>query len=182
MVNRQQEEPTRCDGGRQPSMNGTSRVTGDCHARLCVQQRLARSVGQKPTEVRVRSLVAWIAGRKETEFLKPIDDVIRGMAASHWAVTKVNAKVASKVSSPRRPSPQLWGEGSMDRRSLTEAARHSGGVGATARWQGRAKQLEKPSSSRREIGGAGKPYNWSTQEIGGRREGVGGAHSSEEAG
>jgi hypothetical protein len=25
----------------------------------------------------------------------------------------------------------------------------------TARWQGRAKQLEKPSSSRREIGGAG---------------------------
>jgi hypothetical protein len=42
-------------------------------------------------------------------------------------------------------------------------------------------QLEKPSSSRREIGGAGKPYNWSTQEIGGRREGLGWAHSSEEA-
>jgi RNA-directed DNA polymerase len=41
--------------------------------------------------------------------------------------------------------------------------------------------LEKPSSSRREIGGAGKPYNWSTQEIGGRREGLGGAHSSDEA-
>src|SRR6266513_4885083 len=38
---------------------------------------------------------------------------------------------------------------------LTEAAIHSGGVEATARWQGRAKQLEKPSSSRREIGGAG---------------------------
>ena len=43
---------------------------------------------------------------------------------------------------------------------LTEAAIHSGGVEATARWQERAKQLEKPSSSRREIGGAGKPYNW----------------------
>jgi hypothetical protein len=63
---------------------------------------------------------------------------------------------------------------------LTEAAIHSGGVEATARWQGHAKQLEKPSSSRREIGGAEKPYNWSAQEIGGRREGLGGASSSGE--
>jgi hypothetical protein len=47
---------------------------------------------------------------------------------------------------------------------LTEAAGHSGGVRATARWQGRAKQLEKPSSSRREIGGAGKPYNWTSRK------------------
>ena len=30
-----------------------------------------------------------------------------------------------------------------------------GGVEATARWQGHAKQLEKPSSSQREITGAG---------------------------
>jgi hypothetical protein len=42
----------------------------------------------------------------------------------------------------------------MDRRKLTDAASHSGGVEATARWQGHAKQLEKPSPSRREIGGA----------------------------
>ena len=58
-------------------------------------------MGDKPTEAKVRSLVAWIAGRKETEFLKPIDEVIRGMAASRRAVTKVNADVASKVSGPR---------------------------------------------------------------------------------
>src|ERR1700693_3492486 len=51
----------------------------------------------KPTEVKVRSLVAWIAGRRETEFLKPIDGIIQGMMASHWAVTKVNAEVASKM-------------------------------------------------------------------------------------
>ena len=31
----QQEEPTGCGGGRQLSMDGTSRVTGDCHARFC---------------------------------------------------------------------------------------------------------------------------------------------------
>src|SRR5215510_7391328 len=54
-----------------------------------------------PTEAKVRSLVAWIARRKETESLKPIDQIILGMTASHWAVTKVNAEVASKVSGPR---------------------------------------------------------------------------------
>ena len=55
----------------------------------------------KPTEAKVRSLVAWIARRKETASLKPIDRIILGMTASHWAVTKVNAEVASKVSGPR---------------------------------------------------------------------------------
>jgi hypothetical protein len=78
-----------------------SRVSGDVQARLCVQRRLACSVGDKPTEAKVRSLVARIAGRKETEFLKPIDGIILGVMASHWAVTKVNAEVASKVSGPR---------------------------------------------------------------------------------
>jgi hypothetical protein len=43
----------------------------------------------------------------------------------------------------------------MDRCKLTEAEEHSGGAIATARWQGYVEQLEKPSSSRREIGGAG---------------------------
>ena len=35
LVNWQQEEPTGCGGGRPPSMDGTSRVTGDCQARFC---------------------------------------------------------------------------------------------------------------------------------------------------
>jgi hypothetical protein len=52
----------------------------------------------------------------ETEFLKPIDGIIHGMMASHWAVTKVNAEVASKMLS-QRPSPQPEGEGSMERRT-----------------------------------------------------------------
>ena len=34
-VNWQQEEPTGSGGGRQLSMDGTSRVTGDSHARFC---------------------------------------------------------------------------------------------------------------------------------------------------
>ena len=35
LVNRKREEPAGCGGGRQPSRNGTSHVTGDCHARIC---------------------------------------------------------------------------------------------------------------------------------------------------
>jgi hypothetical protein len=34
LVNWQQEEPTRCGGGRQLSQHGMSRVTGDGHARF----------------------------------------------------------------------------------------------------------------------------------------------------
>ena len=64
---------------------------------------------------------------------------------------------------------------------LTDAMIHFGGVVGTARWQGHAKQLEKPSSSRREIGGAGKPYNREHREVGGRREGGGWVCSSDEA-
>jgi len=45
------------------------------------------------------------------------------------------------------------GEGSMANRILTDAMGHSGGVVGVARWQGHAKQLEKPSSFHREIGG-----------------------------
>ncbi len=53
----------------------------------------------------------------------------------------------------------MGGEGSMARRRLAEAAGHSGGVAATARWQGRAEQLERPSSPHGEICGAARPYN-----------------------
>src|ERR1700751_3337249 len=35
LANWQQEEPTGCGGGRQLSMDGTSRVTGDSRARFC---------------------------------------------------------------------------------------------------------------------------------------------------
>src|SRR5664279_5993111 len=35
LANWQQEEPTGCGGGRQLSMDDTSRVTGDSHARFC---------------------------------------------------------------------------------------------------------------------------------------------------
>ena len=40
-----------------------------------------------PAGARIRSPVAWIAGRRETDFLKPIDKVSLGEIASHRAVT-----------------------------------------------------------------------------------------------
>ena len=38
--------------------------------------KLVCSVGDKPTKVIVRGLVAWIAERREIEFLMPIDKAI----------------------------------------------------------------------------------------------------------
>jgi hypothetical protein len=92
---------------------------------------------------------------------------------------RVNVEVASKRK-PQRPSLSSWGEGNMARRKLTEAARHSGGVAAAARWQGCAKQLEKPSSPRREIGGEGNRITGDNGKSVERREGGGEVRRSDE--
>ena len=51
---------------------------GKPHARLCVQRRLACSAGDRPAGERVRSPVAWIAGWRVTNILKPIDKIFLG--------------------------------------------------------------------------------------------------------
>src|SRR5450755_2348506 len=136
-------------------------ITTDAHsaaldwtrrALRCVQRRLACSVGGKPIGVRVRNPVAWIAERKETEFLKPIDKAIVRM------VSKSSGRNASEpIGGLENLTPKV--ELSPARRrqhgssQLTDAARSFGGVIGTARRQGRAKQLEKtllvPSRNRR---------------------------------
>jgi hypothetical protein len=60
-------------------------------SRMCVQRRLARSVGDSPAKAEARSLVARMAGRRETNDLKPIDSAIVRMAASQRAVAQANA-------------------------------------------------------------------------------------------
>jgi hypothetical protein len=75
-------------------------MSGDVHVRVCVQRRRTRSAGASPAKVKARSLGAWMAGRRETELLKPIDSVIFGMAASHRAVAHANTAVAPKVRHP----------------------------------------------------------------------------------
>jgi len=63
---------------------------------------------------------------------------------------KMNAWVAPKVGSPEA-EPATPRRRQQDRPQLTEAAGPSGGVVATARRQGRAEQLEKPSWPRVQI-------------------------------
>jgi hypothetical protein len=46
-----------------------------------VQLRLACSVGDSPTGIKVRNPVAWIAEGKEIELLKPIDKAISRMVS-----------------------------------------------------------------------------------------------------
>ena len=63
---------------------------------------------------RSQSPVVWIAEEMETEPSKPIDKTSSREVTSHRAVTTVNAKVASKVSSPEGRAPNrrakaAWG-------------------------------------------------------------------------
>src|SRR3974377_1752884 len=116
---------------------------------------LACSAGGRPAGAAVRSPVVRIAGWRETKILKPIDAVSLGGITSHRAVTTVNVHVASKMSGSEgrarnRRVKEEWGAD-----ICPTAHHHLGGVEATARWQGHAEQLEKPSSSRGEITGAG---------------------------
>jgi hypothetical protein len=59
------------------------------------------SAGDKPAGAKVRRPVVWIAGRRETKALKPIDKVSLGEATSHRAVTTVNAMWPRKRVDPK---------------------------------------------------------------------------------
>jgi hypothetical protein len=67
---------------------------------LCVQRRLACSVGVSPTRVRIRSPVAWMAEGRKTQPLKPIDTAIYRMVARPRAAAQANAVVAPQVIAP----------------------------------------------------------------------------------
>ena len=54
---------------------------GKLAVRKRVQEKLVCSVGDRPAKVIVRGLVAWIAERKEIEFLMPIDKAIFRMVS-----------------------------------------------------------------------------------------------------
>jgi hypothetical protein len=57
-------------------MPGSEPDSGKPTVRECVQLRLISSVGVSPTWVKVRRPVVWMAGRRETQGLKPIDKAI----------------------------------------------------------------------------------------------------------
>src|SRR6202022_4742011 len=86
----------------------------EAQVRLCVQRRVARSAGDSPAKAKARSLVAWMAGRRETNDLKPIDRVIVRMTASHRAAAQANAEVAPKMRGPGGRPGNRGGEGGME--------------------------------------------------------------------
>jgi len=68
----------------------------------------------RPAGATVRSPVVRIAGWRETNILKPIDEVSLGEITSHRAVTTVNVDVASKMSGSEgrarnRRAKAAWG-------------------------------------------------------------------------
>ena len=110
--------------------------------------------GRQTHRGKSQSPVAWVALVEETKPMKPTDKAILGMVSKSSGRNESEPIGGLENEKPRRPSPHFKGEGSMAWRRLAEALGHSGGVLGAARWQGHAEQLEKPSSSRREIGGA----------------------------
>jgi hypothetical protein len=89
-----------------------------------------------------------MAGRRETDDLKPIDKAIFGMVSEPPGRNESERIGSLERAQFWRPRFSIRVEGSMAHRRLAEAVGHSSGVLATARWQGRVEQLEKPSSSR----------------------------------
>jgi hypothetical protein len=108
----------------------------------------------KPTGAKVSGPVAWLVVRREIESLESNDEAVPG-TVSESPGRNANERIGGLVIVDRRPSPQHLGEGRIGCRKLTDAAGYSGGVIATARWQGHAKQLEKPSSPAEKDGGTG---------------------------
>ena len=95
--------------------------------------KLVCSVGDRPTKVIVRGLVAWIAERREIEFLMPIDKAIFRMVSKSSGRNESERRYGLEKRKPQGPSSLPESEGNRRRRKLTNAADHTGGVKATAR-------------------------------------------------
>ena len=167
--------PWRPTTGAEPDAGKVARP-GVRPAKAGVCRRRQSSQGKSPSPGARR------AGGRDTTLLKPLDRLIVGMGASFQAVAHAKAVVAPSVRRPGGRAGNRQGEGSLDRRTLADAAGHSGGVGATAWGQGRAKQLEKPSASHRASGGAREGVEPVPRDIDGRRAGGGGVRRSSAAG
>jgi hypothetical protein len=89
---------------------------------MCVQRRRWCSAGGSPAGVKARSPVAWMAGGRVTEPLKPIDEAIRRMVSESPGHNVSERKGSPDTAKPRRPSVCGAREGRRIRRSLADAA------------------------------------------------------------
>jgi len=106
--------------------------------------------------------------------MKPTDKAILGMVSESPGrnISEPSGGLDRKLKSGGRAlccgAKAAWQAADWPTRRATPA----GWLGA-ARWQGHVQQLEKPSSSHREISGADRSYNRRPREIDWRRDGDG---------
>ena len=80
-------------------------MSGILQVRVCVQQRLVCSAGVSPAGVRIRNSVTWMAGMRETEYLKPIDKAILGVVSELPGRNESERTGGPESEKPLRPSP-----------------------------------------------------------------------------
>src|SRR3989442_15813642 len=144
-------KPQRCQGTRADNSAVTAAAGG--RGDRVSRERQVRLAGASPAGARARRPVAWIAGRRETETLKPIDKAIERMVSE-----SPGRNASERELAPKDPNP---GGRAVDHSAKATRAdavwrtrrRAPAGLGATARGRSRIEQLEKPSSSRGEIRG-----------------------------
>ena len=88
---------------------------------MCPDYAEVCSAGGSPVRVKASSPVAWIAGRRVTKSLKPIDKVTLGVISK--SAGRNESKRIGGLESDEfwKPSLQLRGEGSIDKRKLAVA-------------------------------------------------------------
>ena len=87
-------------------MAGRSCMNREVHVQLCVQVRLVYTTGISPARVRIRSPVAWMAGMRETDYLKPIDKAVFRTVSESPGRNESESIGGPESAKPRRPSPQ----------------------------------------------------------------------------
>ena len=78
-------------------------MSGILQVRMCVQQRLVCSAVSL-AGVRIRNSVTWMAGMRETEYLKPIDKAILGVVSELPGRNESERIGGPESEKPLRPS------------------------------------------------------------------------------
>jgi hypothetical protein len=99
-----------------------------------VQRKADVFSGRREThQVKSQNPVAGIACVEETKRMESIDKAIYGMVSKSSGCNESERIGYLETQKTQRPNLTCRGEGNMDRRRLTDAARRSGGAVATAR-------------------------------------------------
>jgi len=175
-VDRRREEPTGCGGGWQPSMDGTSRVTGDCcHARFCERLGMQFPGARRHPEIAVPTAIAIDTKLGRDVAIKTLPEKF-AQDPNHMARFEREAKLLAGLNHPNiaaiygvedRASSWSWSSGPRSRttlrkarwrgRSAADRQANSRGAGLRARTRrdsSRSETRKRESEGRRDIEGA----------------------------